>query len=207
LNVEEGWVTALLEKKDAMYRYPQEEARFPAEEGPWDDEINETLFYARKADAYRNLSVEMGKDLKDYLRDHRADETSRAFMEVIAGLRELSNQYNEMSDKKWESFEKKAIRQNETEQPFLDLLGEIYKGMADEYRSCVNIMCKTGESTEHKDDAASRYIYLEDFFKGTAAEAILKAEVKNPDQVQRYVDSFKWRHRNKSYDGWIKEDV
>lgn len=168
-----------------------------AEPGPYDEQIEESCFYARKAQAYKNAYVALIGDLDDYNDEHENDAVSCEFAAAIHALRKLSEEYERISGELWAGFEKDAIRENDEEKPFYNLLGAIYKGMVEEYRSCVATILKPGESLERRDEACSRYIYLEEYFKGTGAEPILHREIEHPDLLERYVEAFKWRHKKR----------
>jgi hypothetical protein len=159
----------------------------------YDSEIELACFYARKAQTYKDMAVWMGNDLKEYLKSNKADAVSREFVSAIESIKLISERYETMSSEIWNGFEKKAIHENQDEEPFYNLLGAIYGGMVDEYRSCVDTICNTNNSVEKRDHACSSYIYFEGFFKNTAAEPILHSEIRNPGLLDRCVESFKWR--------------
>lgn len=189
-RITETWVAELKERlADAK---PSLE---DAEPGLYDEQIDLACFYARKAKVYKDATVELRKDLEDYRESHKDDATTHEFVSAIESFLAISKRYEDMSNIVWNSFEKKAIRANEEDKPFYDLLAEIYKGMAEEYSSCVDIICDTSKGIEKQDEACSRYIYLEDYFKGTGAEPILHKEIKDPEFLNRYVESYKWRHK------------
>lgn len=92
-----------------------------------------------------------------------------------------------------DNFERAAIRANQEQEPFYRLLAAIYKGMTEDYWGCCETITNKGASLIQKDDAASRLLYLRDFFKDSKALPILEQHTRRHDLVMRYLDNYQWR--------------
>jgi len=159
-------------------------------------QILESMWYYRQSYKLKNM-IEQIKDSRREMENNKymTPEMERIYAVTKSYLAKLAGIFEEISNRTWGEFEKDAIRNNPHEEPFFNLIGAIYKGMVDEYRDCVSVISNKHTGREKKDDAAARFLYYEDFFNGTGVLRVLHDEIKIPDIMRRYIESYLWRRK------------
>ena len=169
------------------------EPPIPAEgKGEYDDLIEESCWWARKSKAFETAARVFSADALEYTKGKHDDNAAvvSVFNDVVDSLNRLSKKYQAVSDEIWVSFEKSAISKNDDDKPFVDLLGAVYRTMVEEYRECVETICNRKKKVEEKDKIMRDFLYLDKYFKGSQVYPILQAEIREPDFLERYVQSY-----------------
>lgn len=178
-----AWAEGLKERFDDAKAIAHDEP------GKYDAEIDLACFFARKSQAYKDFAAEVARDSTEYLADHTADNMTRTFLEAVENLKALSDGYEGLSNKVWASFEKDAIRANDDEAPFINLLGAIYSEIVEDYKRAVWDICQpwgrgrsiAGDWKLHM-NGLKNYVECRDYFRDSTVERVVESEI---DPLQR----------------------